>query len=283
MKTSTHIQSLVFAVLALGTARAQAAAPSHIQERTASPLDPPTEAGPDARVAPEMKPPIDTMPAPSPLATSPAPVAPLTGTDSSTPTALDTDRIAPGSPAPGVPRYSDGRGASRIGAGVLVGGGVEDFTNSNVRDMTGGGGFWNARLVAGTRQILGLEAAYTGTARNINALGLGQDARLVSNGAEGAVRGNLPISVGRSLLEPFVLVGLGWQHYSVTNTPTNTSDVADRDDIMTMPVGTGFEYSYGRFLADARLTYRRTFYNDLMRTGGSLDNVSVTTQAGLTF
>ncbi|HEY8927423.1 MAG TPA: hypothetical protein VIU64_23740, partial [Polyangia bacterium] len=75
----------------------------------------------------------------------------------------------------------------------------------------------------------------------------------------------------------------GWQHYQLTNTTTNTSDVADRDDVMTLPVGAGFEYSYGRFLADARFMYHRTYYNDLMRTGGRLDNVSVGGQLGVSF
>lgn len=284
MKTLTHMQLLAVAALALGATQARAETPSDARERNASPLDPPTEAAPDARVAPEMTAPVNTTPAPSPLATPPAPVAPLSANGTPA-TGVDTERFPPPAPEPAstgqLPSYQPMM--SRVGAGVLVGGGFEDFTSSNVRDMTSGGGFWNARLVAGTRQIVGLEAAYTGSARSIDALGLGGDARLVSNGAEGAVRGNLPIAVGRSLLEPFVLVGLGWQHYQLTNTPTNTSDVADRDDVMTVPVGTGFEYSYGRFLADARLMYHRTYYNDLMRTGGRLDNFSVGTQVGLSF
>lgn len=283
MRTLTHMQLLAAAALALGATQARAETPTDARERTSSPLDAPPAAGPDVRVAPETTVPIDTTPAPSPLATPPAPVVPLTA-NGSAPSALDTDRFPPPAPDPTSANDSTYQpGMSRVGAGVLLGGGFEDFTSSTVRDMTGGGGFWNARLVAGTRQIIGLEAAYIGSARSIEALGLGGDARLVSNGAEGAVRGNLPISVGRSLLEPFVLVGMGWQHYQLTNTTTNTSDVADRDDVMTLPIGTGFEYSYGRFLADARFMYHRTYYNDLMRTGGRLDNISLGTQLGLSF
>ena len=284
MRTFTHIQLLAVAALSLGATQARAQTPSDARERTASPLDTPPPTGPDVRVTPETTVPVDTTPMPSPLATPPAPVVPLTANGSPS-TALDTDRFPP--PTPQGPadtgRYSYQPAMSRVGAGVLLGGGYEDFTSNTVRDMTGAGGFWNARLVAGTRQIIGLEAAYIGSARSIEALGLGGDARLVSNGAEGAVRGNFPIAVGRSLLEPFVLVGVGWQHYQLTNTTTNTSDVADRDDIMTLPVGTGFEYAYGRFLADVRFMYHRTYYNDLMRTGGRLDNLSAGTQLGLSF
>jgi len=283
MRTFTHMQLLAVAALALGATQARAEVPTDARERSASPLDAPPPTGPDVRVAPETTVPVDTTPAPSPLATPPAPVVPLTA-NGSAPSALDTDRFPrPAEDTTNAPRYTYQPAMSRMGAGVLLGGGFEDFTSSSVRDMTGAGGFWNARLVAGTRQIIGLEAAYIGSARSIEALGLGGDARLVSNGAEGAVRGNIPIAVGRSLVEPFVLIGVGWQHYQLTNTTTNTSDVADRDDVMTLPVGTGLEYSYGRFLADARFMYHRTYYNNLMRTGGRLDNISVGGQLGLSF
>jgi hypothetical protein len=284
MKTTTRSSLLAAALLIGGATGAQAQAPSDTQERNASPLDPPTERAPDARVAPEARDDANAAPVTPlgmpPLANPPPSTVPVTANGTrfdGSPPVTEPDPSAPGS-------YDGPRLLNRVGAGLLIGGGFEDFTNSNLRSMTTGGGFWNARLVAGTHQVIGVEAAYTGAARGIDALGLGQNARLVSNGAEGALRGNLPIRVGRSLLEPFVLVGLGWQHYNLTNTDTNTSDVASRDDIMTLPVGTGFEYSYGRFLADARIMYRQTYYNDLLRTsGGNLNNLSVGTQVGLTF
>jgi hypothetical protein len=171
-----------------------------------------------------------------------------------------------------------------LGAGVLVGGGFEDFTNSNLRSMTGGGGAWNARVLAGTRQFVGVEAAYVGAARGVDALGVQSNAVLVSNGVEGAVRLNVPVVLrSRQLLEPFGFVGLGWQRYQVTNTNTNTSSLANNDDIMSMPVGGGLEYAIGRFMADARFTYRSTYYNDLMRFGGNVNNWGVSTQVGVSF
>src|SRR4029077_444712 len=83
--------------------------------------------------------------------------------------------------------------AYRMGGGFFVGGGFDDFTNNNLRSMTTGAGYWSARVVAGTRQIVGAEAAYIGDARNIDTLGLSSNARLISNGVEGAVRLNVPI------------------------------------------------------------------------------------------
>jgi hypothetical protein len=171
----------------------------------------------------------------------------------------------------------------RLGASVLLGGGYEDFTNQEVRDRTGGGGAWSARVVAGTRQYVGLEAAYVGAARSISALGLNSDTNLVSNGFEGAFRVNVPVTQGQSLIEPFGFAGLGWQHYSLTNVTVNTSDVADHDDIMSLPFGGGLEYSYAMFMADARFTYRYTYNNDLFTDGAKLSNWGVSGQIGVEF
>lgn len=174
---------------------------------------------------------------------------------------------------------------SRMGLAVMLGGGFEDFTNDNLQGMTGGGGAWTGRVVAGTRQIIGLEAAYVGAARSIDGFGLGNDARLVSNGAEGALRANLPVTLGRALVEPFAFIGLGWQHYSLSNGGTvNLSAVNRSDDVMTLPYGGGLEFSYGMLIADARFTYRQTYMNDLMRVGGgSLSTWGISGQLGVEF
>ena len=172
----------------------------------------------------------------------------------------------------------------RLGTGLLVGGGYEDFTNNNLRNMTGGAGTWNARAIAGTRQFIGVEAAYVGAARGVDALGVQSNAVLVSNGVEGALRLNVPVVMrSRQLLEPFGFVGVGWSHYRMTNTNVNTSSLAGNDNIMSVPMGGGLEYAIGRFMADARFTYRATYYNDLMRTGGNLNNWGVGTQVGVSF
>jgi hypothetical protein len=172
----------------------------------------------------------------------------------------------------------------RVGASVLLGGGYEDFTNDGMQNMTGGGGSWTARLVAGTRQFVGLEAAYVGAARSISTLGLSSNSNLVANGLEGALRVNVPVARGASLIEPFGFIGLGWQHYNVTNAGVNTSDLNDADDIMTMPYGGGLAFGYGMFMADARFTYRQTYLNDLLRTSnGKLNTWGITGQVGVEF
>jgi hypothetical protein len=52
---------------------------------------------------------------------------------------------------------------------------------------------------------------------------------------------------------------------------------------MTVPYGGGLAFAYGAFMADARFTYRQTYYNDLMRTGGNLNSWGVGGQAGFAF
>ena len=69
----------------------------------------------------------------------------------------------------------------------------------------------------------------------------------------------------------------------MTNTTVNTSDMASKDDVMTVPLGGGLAYSIGRFMADARFTYRPTYYSDLLRAGGSLSNWGVGGQVGVSF
>jgi hypothetical protein len=182
-------------------------------------------------------------------------------------------------------QYGPTHYAPTIGVGVMAGGGVQDFAWSNARSFTQTGGFWNARLIFGTRQFLGFEAAYVGSAQSISALGLSNDAVLVSNGAEGALRLNIPIMARASLVEPFAFVGAGWSRFHVTNSSVNTSSVATNDDVLTIPYGGGLAFGYRGFLADARFTYRSTFYNDLLRAsgGGRLDNWSVGGQLGFEF
>ena len=82
---------------------------------------------------------------------------------------------------------------------------------------------WNARVLAGTRQYFGVEAAYVGTARGIDALGVQSNAALVVNGVEGDARLNVPVVMRRgSCSSRSASSGSGGQHYQVTNTNRST-------------------------------------------------------------
>jgi hypothetical protein len=157
---------------------------------------------------------------------------------------------------------------SKMGSAVMLGGGFEDFTQAAPKSQTNGGGSWDLRLAAGTRQFIGLEAAYVGAARSVNALGFTTNTTLVSNGLEGALRLNVPIAAGLALIEPFGFVGLGWQHYYLSKAVT-TADVTRSDDVMSLPYGGGLMAAYGMFMVDARVQWRETYYNNMFKAEGS--------------
>lgn len=176
---------------------------------------------------------------------------------------------------------------SRFGIGLSVGGGVSDFVDDDTEGLTDVGGTWDARLILGTRSMVALEAAYIGSASNIEALGLDNDALLMSNGVEGLVR----VNVGTFAVQPFVFGGAAWQRYSLVNEDFNTSSIENEDNVLAVPVGGGVSaYIPGtRILVDGRFTYRAIFDEnmfDLVRAsanGGDLDNWNVSARVGFEF
>lgn len=210
-------------------------------------------------------------PAPPPPEETPAPVSePVT--------------VIPPAPAP-VPSYQ-----RSFGFAMMAGGSYQDFTNSNMRDTTSGGGGWSARLIAGTNSIIGFEAAYIGSANNFQGLGLtSNQPYLVANGLEGNARLNIPIRRGPHLVEPYGYAGLGFAHYTISNYNENAqrlSSFTSTDDTMTFPVGGGFAYAYKNFMVDARAGWTGTYYQNLLTgadTSGTLDHWNVGGQVGFVF
>jgi hypothetical protein len=147
------------------------------------------------------------------------------------------------------------------------GGGFVGFVDDNTRDFATEGGAWEGRLALGTGSMIAIEAAYLGTLQNIDALGLGDSARLLGTTLEADLRINLL----EGDIQPFVLIGAGWTRYDMTNTSANTSDVQDVDNLATMPVGLGLGYRYGDVLFDVRGTYRATTGNNLIDMHGTAD------------
>jgi len=170
---------------------------------------------------------------------------------------------------------------SRLGVGLTVGGGITDFTHSETRDLTALGGSWTARLTLGTREFLGIEAAYVGSAQSIDAIGLDPAAVLVANGIEGALRVNLT----RTTLQPYFFGGAAWKHYSLANKDFNDSNIRNDDDVLEIPVGVGLAWHADRLMIDGRFDYRPTFDDELIRPTDSLslDNWNLTARVGFEF
>jgi len=170
-------------------------------------------------------------------------------------------------PAP-APYRPENESLAHLGIGLVVGGGVDGFTNSNMRNTTNDGGTWNVRAIIGTRSPLALEAAYFGSAQSVNALGLDNNALLVGNGAQGDLR----LNVGGDIpVQPFVFGGVAWRRYEITNTKTNTSDLVNNDNVLELPAGIGLAVKRYGFMAEARGEIRAAIGEDLVpnNTNGS--------------
>lgn len=158
------------------------------------------------------------------------------------------------------------------GLSASVGGGVVGFTDEDTRDFADVGGTWEARVAVGTRERVAFEAAYIGGAQGVDALGLDGDAVLLSTGIEGNVRLNLIEEQG---FQPYLLAGVGWKRYDVTNADFNTSSLADDDNVVEIPLGVGIGYRYERVIVDVRGMFRPSANEDLIAVDEGADEATL--------
>lgn len=150
---------------------------------------------------------------------------------------------------------------SSFGEYVLVGGGVTEFTEDDVKDRFDIGGTWDLRVGFGSRFYVGGELAYVGSTQGAD--GTGPD--LLSNGAEAVVRVQYPYVTKGWLVEPFAFGGIGWSHLSLEDAAPGLEDT---DDVGVVPFGAGVTVGRGHLLLDARFTYRTSFDEDLALAAG---------------
>jgi len=162
-------------------------------------------------------------------------------------------------------RPTNARLLTPYGESLSVGGGVVNFIGDAASAATDPGGYWDVRAAFGTRTPIGIEAAYIGAAQKVTALGM-SNAFLVRNGMETNARINLPILYRGHVLEPFVLGGVGFARYNLNYDGIKQSSMKDNDNVLTLPVGAGFAWSFRGFMLDGRFTYRPTFDDDLLHT-----------------
>jgi len=159
------------------------------------------------------------------------------------------------------------------GMGFLIGGGVTGFTNEEMTDFADPGGNWDARLIVGTRSPIGLELGYSGGAQNMSALGLDNDALLVTNGGEADLRFNFATGAW----QPFALVGAAYKNYQLTRADFNTSAVNDSDNVLEVPLGLGLGYRMNALMFDLRGMFRPAFDGELVNAPGGGDAPSMHT------
>ncbi|HTM19589.1 MAG TPA: outer membrane beta-barrel protein [Kofleriaceae bacterium] len=229
--------------------------------------DPGTTTNPDQPATPES--PAEPATNPEPTTTEPAPApAPVVVTPPPAEPAPTNITVTP-TPVRVTPVVEEPTYIDRVGVSMTLGAGVSGFIDRDTRDFTQPGAGWQARLAIGTRELLGLELGYTGSAQAIDALGLDSDAMLVSNGMDADLRLNLG---PETTVQPFVFGGMGWRHYNVTNTSTRTSSVKDNDDVLEFPVGAGLGFRAAGVALELRGTFRPASDSDLM---GGNDNIDI--------
>jgi hypothetical protein len=159
--------------------------------------------------------------------------------------------------------------ATGYGVQVVLGAGVQGFTDQDMRSTTTTGGLWDARAVIGTRTPIAFEGAYVGTAQGIDSrFGNDVSATLIGTGFEGALRLNL---IPFENVTPFAFAGLGWKRYDVRGADFTTADtgINDEDNLLEIPLGGGIGYRYAGMAFDARFTYRAAAGEDLVITDDS--------------
>ena len=153
------------------------------------------------------------------------------------------------------PAHPHETGLERYGLAISAGGGVADWFHNTMRDVAGAAGTWEARFYVGLNMPLGLELAYIGQAGSLNpSLGPVTSSTLVGNGAEASVRLNvfhdLPV-------QPFLVAGIAWTHWTASNVNFADSGVNAKDNTMAIPLGIGVAYRVPTGLyVDARFAIR---------------------------
>lgn len=149
--------------------------------------------------------------------------------------------------------------SSRAGVLLEAGAGVMNFVNGGYRDLTNPGVSWAARLVLGTRSVLGGEVSYLGTLQDLQGSG---DSKLLRNGLEGGLRLGIPIAPGHWFLSPYVYGGVGWNRLQVIS-GSELRSLSTPNDLLSVPAGLGMLIGHHGVTFDVRSTYRWTFFNDL--------------------
>jgi hypothetical protein len=152
-----------------------------------------------------------------------------------------------------------------VGLSASVGGGIVQFVDGRANALAPIGGSWTARLTFGTQSPVGAEIAYLGSAQSVSALGLDDHAFLLGTGVEGLVR----LNGSSGPWQPFLTAGIGWRHYNLHNTLTNTSTVSSSDNMLEVPVAMGVAYRFQTLVIDGRAELRPAFLGKLI-TGASL-------------
>jgi len=235
--------------------------------------------GPKMAAAETPAAPVTETPPPAPSASAQAMAAPPAQPMPAPPPAtnISVNVMPPAPPAQPMPAEQPHPAGGRttpysyIGVETVAGGGATGFVDNGARNFTDTGGAWNARVSAGTRLPVAVEAAYIGSTQGMKGLGLENNAQLMGNGVEGTLRLNFTTT----RIQPYIFGGVGWTNYQIRNTQIASSDLNKSDNVLEVPFGIGLSGRiYQGFIMDLRGTGRAAFDDTLF------DRVAAATGAG---
>jgi hypothetical protein len=157
-----------------------------------------------------------------------------------------------------------------FGFALSVGGGVDDFTNSEMRNVSSIGGSWNARLVAGTHSYIGAELSYVGSAQSLNNLSGLTSSTLFSNGVQLDLRINATTNYP---IQPYIFGGGAYRRYGMSSSGVNLQNFEANSNVAEVPAGLGLAAYLGPqpgLVLDVRGEYRFAWGDEMLPgTSGS--------------
>lgn len=160
------------------------------------------------------------------------------------------------------------------GVSVMVGGGVEGYTGS-LAPRVAVGPAWNLLIDFHPTSVFGIELAYVGALNGVKygnfGLGAQQGADIIRNGGHAAVT----FAFGPWLVRPFILAGVGVNHYSVSD---NAKAVGFSSTTAGyIPLGGGIQGRVGAMTVDLRGTWSLPFSDNLFPGGTGQNTLGLST------
>jgi hypothetical protein len=166
---------------------------------------------------------------------------------------------------------------TRVGVTAVVGGGVTGFTDGAMREQTGTGLAWNARVAVGSRMPFALELGYLGTGTTLTGMG---NATLEGEALEAALRYAV---TPRAAWTPYAQIGVGWSNYHVVGASTQLMPPGmwTSDHALVVPASIGLQLRDGRgIVLDVRGTYRASQGAGMIREAAGMDSWEATLSLG---
>jgi hypothetical protein len=151
-------------------------------------------------------------------------------------------------------------------ASVLIGGGVEGYTGS-LSSRLAVGPAWNFILGFHPSSVFGIELAYQGALQSLEGGPAGNSGR--ADIIRHAGQANVTFAFGAWQVQPFVLAGVGINHYSVSDEAKALGFSEGTGGYI--PVGGGIRFRAGGAIVDLRGSWQLPF-SDPLAPGGTGQN-----------